>query len=100
MKFHPVQSGVFLRKDGIIWTHQGTHGTPDAGIFHRRFLLDSVKGVILVGVNGILLYGCSNNSFLKDLQFNGLHRADRGALSAQGAPVIAVTNLPGQIVEA
>jgi hypothetical protein len=100
MEFESVQSRIFHWRNGIIGTNHGAHGASDTGVFHPGFLADAIKRIILVGMGGVLLNGCFNDPFLKHLQFNGLDRADGGTLTTQGAPVIAVPDLPGQIIQA
>jgi hypothetical protein len=41
-----------------------------------------------------------HDPFAEHGRFNGLDRADRRALTAQGAPVFVPQNLPGQIGDA
>jgi hypothetical protein len=51
-------------------------------------------------VGNLFLNGCLNDPFLKHGQFNGFYRADSRALAAQGAAVIAVSDLPRQVIKA
>jgi hypothetical protein len=100
VKLHPVQTGVFYGVNGIIGTHQGAHGTPDTGLFHCGPLPDSVKGIIIVGLARVFTDGCFYNPLSEHFQCNGFYRAHSCALAAKGASFIAVTDLPGQIVQA
>jgi hypothetical protein len=100
MEFKPVQARILDRGNGVIGADHGAHGASDAGVFHPCFLADAVKGIIIGSMLFFRPDRCFKYSFLKNLQFNGLDRAHGRALPAEGAPVIAVPDLPGQIIEA
>jgi hypothetical protein len=99
VKLHPVQSGILFRMDGVIGTDQSTHGAPDAGMGHIGFLPDSVKHVLLCDLLRLSLDTGFQGPFSEHCQFDGLYRTHGSALAAQGAAVIAVFHLPGQVVE-
>ena len=100
MEFQPVKTRIFDGTDGVVGTDQGAHGASDTGIFHPCFLADAVKGIIVIGMRFFRLDRCFDDSFLENLQLNGLDGTHRRALAAEGASVIVVADLPGQIIKA
>jgi len=100
MKLESVQSGIFYRGNGIVWTDQRAHGTSNTGIFHTGFLADTIKDIIIDKLGGICFNRRFKDFLLKHFQFNRLDRAYGSALATQGTSVIVIHNLPGQIIQA
>jgi hypothetical protein len=67
---------------------------------HIGFLPDPVKHILFGDLIRLSADTGFQGSFSEHRQFDGLHRAHGCALAAQGASVIAVFHLPGQVVDA
>jgi hypothetical protein len=67
---------------------------------HIGSLPDPVKNVLLRDLIRLSADAGFQGPFSENAQFDGLDRAHSRALAAQGAAVIAVFHLPGQVVEA
>jgi hypothetical protein len=85
--------------DRVIGTDQGAHGTADAGMGHIGLLPDSVKHLLVRDLGRLPVDAGFQDPLSENAQLDGLDRANRRTLAAQGASVIAVFHLPGQVVE-
>jgi hypothetical protein len=86
--------------DRVVWADQITHGTAHAGIARIGFLANTLVNLVYIGWRLGRIQRGLNGTLAENAQFYGIDRARCCAAAAQGAFILAPTDLPKQILNA